>query len=197
MVKTASTMLPLGTKAPQFTLVNVDGREVSTADFKGAPALLVIFMCNHCPFVIHVSDELARLAREYQERGVAVVGISANDASQYPQDSPEQMVHEVQNRGYTFPYLYDETQEVARAYHAACTPDFFLFDAQQQLVYRGQLDDSRPDSGIPVTGRDLRAALDAVLAGDPVTADQKPGIGCNIKWKEGAEPDYFDPAGTA
>ncbi|MCE9555618.1 MAG: thioredoxin family protein [Planctomycetes bacterium] len=191
MVKTASTMLPLGTKAPDFTLPNVDGRLVSLADFEGAPALLVMFMCNHCPYVIHVADALARLAHEYQQRGVAVVGISSNDVSKHPADSPERMVAEAEERGYTFPYLYDETQEVARAYRAACTPDFFLFDKNQKLVYRGQMDSSRPQSGIPVTGQDLRTALDAVLAGKPAQADQKASLGCNIKWKSGNEPDYF------
>jgi peroxiredoxin len=184
-------MLPLGTKAPDFRLVNVDGREVGLDDFAKSPALLVVFMCNHCPFVIHVSQELARLGRDYQSRGVAMVGINSNDAAAYPADSPERMVAEADQRGYTFPYLYDETQEVAHAYHAACTPDIFLFDRDRKLVYRGQLDDSRPDSGIPVTGKDLRAAIDAVLAGKPVSEAQKPSIGCNIKWKSGNEPDYF------
>ena len=195
MVRTNSTMLPLGTKAPDFSLVSVDGTTVSNTQFEGAPALLVIFMCNHCPYVIHVASELARLAAEYQAKGVAVVGISSNDVSKYPQDSPEQMVHEAEARGYAFPYLYDEDQSVARAYRAACTPDFFVFDADQLLVYRGQLDDSRPKTDIPITGKDLRAALDAVLAGEPVVENQKPSLGCNIKWIEGAEPDYFDPAG--
>jgi peroxiredoxin len=184
-------MLALGTPATDFRLINVDGREVSRDDFTDAPALLVVFMCNHCPFVIHVSQELAKLTREYMQRGVAVVGINSNDASAYPADSPERMVTEVENRGYAFPYLYDETQDVAQAYRAACTPDFFLFDKDRRLVYRGQMDDSRPDSGIPVTGKDLRAALDAVLAGMPVSEDQRPSIGCNIKWKPGNEPDYF------
>jgi peroxiredoxin len=191
MVKTASTMLPLGTPAPPFALVNVDGKTVSLTDFDGAPALLVMFICNHCPFVMHVSAELAQLAAEYQRRGVAVIGINSNDVARYPQDSPEQMVHEVERRGYSFPYLYDETQEVAQAYRASCTPDFFLMDGERRLVYRGQLDDSRPDSEIPVTGNDLRAALDAVLAGQPILADQKPSMGCNIKWKVGNEPNYF------
>jgi peroxiredoxin len=191
MVLTPSTMLPLGTKAPNCSLPNVDGRTVSLSDFDGAPALLVIFMCNHCPYVIHVAPELARLAKEYQGRGVAVVGINANDAGSHPADSPEQMVHEVENRGYTFPYLYDETQEVAKAYRAACTPDFYVFDKNQRLTYRGQMDSSRPNSGKPLTGEDLRAALDATLAGKPVSSDQKPSIGCNIKWKPGNEPDYF------
>jgi peroxiredoxin len=197
MVKTASTMLPLGTKAPDFSLVNVDGRTVSLADFDCSRALLVVFMCNHCPFVKHVAAELARIAYEYQPQGVAMVGISSNDVSGYPADSPEQMVHEAELQGYSFAYLHDETQEVATAYKAACTPDFFLFDGQQKLVYRGQLDASRPGNGIPVTGADLRRALDTVLAGQPVPAEQTPSIGCNIKWKKGCEPDYFNPAGTA
>jgi peroxiredoxin len=196
MVKTASTMLPLGTKAPDFSLVNVDGRTVSLSDFEGAPALVVVFMCNHCPFVKHIALELASFAQQYQAKGVAVVGISSNDVSKHPDDSPERMVHEVEERGYTFPYLYDETQEVAQAYRAACTPDFFLFDKNQKLVYRGQFDSSRPNSGIPVTGEDLRKALDAVLADKPVADPQTPSIGCNIKWIEGQEPHYFNPAGV-
>jgi peroxiredoxin len=191
MARTASTMLPLGTAAPDFSLVNVDGTTVSLADFASAPALLVAFICNHCPFVKHVAPALAELGREYQAKGAAVVAISSNDVSGYPADSPEQMVHEAEERGYTFPYLYDDTQEVAKAYGAACTPDFYVFDAKQKLVYRGQMDSSRPDSGIPVTGKDLRAALDAVLAGKPVSSEQKPSIGCNIKWKAGNEPSYF------
>ena len=185
MVKTASTMLPIGTKAPSFSLVNVDGTTVSLSDFEGTPALLVIFMCNHCPYVIHVANEVSRLAAEYRQRGVAIVGINSNDASIYPQDSPEQMVHEAEQRGYVFPYLFDEDQSVAKAYRAACTPDFFLFDKQQQLVYRGQLDASRPDAGTEPTGEDLRAALDAVLDGQVPPAEQVPSIGCNIKWKAG------------
>ncbi len=192
MVRTASTMmLPLGAQAPDFALPDTDGRIVRLADFRGAPALLVIFMCNHCPYVKHVADHLAALVKEYQAKGVAVVGINANDVENYPDDSPEKMREEVALRGYTFPYLFDETQEVAKRYGAACTPDFFLFDNEQRLVYRGQLDDSRPNNGIPVTGRDLRAALDAVLAGQPVSPDQKPSLGCNIKWKPGNEPAYF------
>jgi peroxiredoxin len=196
MVKTASTMLSLGTKAPDFSLVSVDGRTYRLADFDGAPALLVVFMCNHCPYVIHVAPVFARLAAEYQQRGVAVVGISSNDVSSYPQDSPEQMVHEAELRGYAFPYLYDETQEVAKAYHAACTPDFYVFDQEQKLVYRGQMDASRPESGTEPTGEDLRAALDAVLAGQAVAEEQTPSLGCNIKWKEGSEPEYFNPLGV-
>ncbi len=191
MVRTPSTMLPLGTPAPDFSLLNVDGKTVSLSDFDEAPALLVIFMCNHCPFVIHVADPLAQLAQEYLARGVVIVGINSNDVATYPADSPEQMVAEAEQRGYTFPYLYDETQEAAHAYKAACTPDFFLFDADKQLVYRGQMDSSRPDSGIPVTGEDLRAALDAVLAGEKPCEDQRPSLGCNIKWKSGNEPEYF------
>lgn len=190
MVRTPSTMHPLGSAAPDFSLPDIDGTQKSLSDFAGKP-LLVIFMCNHCPFVIHVADELARLAREYQAKGLAVVGISSNDVDNYPDDSPEKMVTEAQKRGYTFPYLYDGTQEVAHAYRAACTPDFFLYDKDHKLAYRGQLDSSRPDSGIPVTGEDLRAAADAVLAGNSPPEDQKPSLGCNIKWKPGNEPDYF------
>jgi peroxiredoxin len=190
MARTPSTMLPLGTSAPDFSLINVDGKTVSLSDFDGAP-LLVMFICNHCPFVKHVADQLAALGRDYTARGVGVVAISSNDVSKHPADSPEQMVAEAEERGYVFPYLYDETQEVAKAYRAACTPDFFLFDADKKLVYRGQLDSSRPESGIPVTGADLRAALDAVLAGKPVTSEQRASLGCNIKWIEGNEPDYF------
>lgn len=191
MVRTNSTMLPLGTKAPDFSLTDVDGQTVSLSEFSKAPALLVIFMCNHCPYVKHVADHLAQLAREYQQRGVAVVGINSNDVSNHPADSPEQMVAEAEERGYTFPYLYDETQEVAKAYHAACTPDFYVFDGDQKLAYRGQMDSSRPDSGIPVTGADLRAALDAVLDGGKPSDQQTPSLGCNIKWKPGNEPEYF------
>ena len=191
MVKTASTMLPLGTKAPDFSLPNIDGRTISLGDFAGVDALVVMFLCNHCPFVKHIADVLAKVAREYQDRGAAFVGISSNDVENYPDDSPEKMVAEADARGYTFPYLYDETQEVARAYRAACTPDFFIFDRNQQLVYRGQFDASRPGSEIPVTGEDLASALDAVLRGEEAPEDQKPSIGCNIKWRPGMEPDYF------
>ena len=197
MVKTASTMLTLGTNAPGFSLPNVDGKMVSLADFDGKSALLVMFICNHCPFVKHIAEELARLGHDCQAKNVGVVAINPNDVSKHPDDSPEQMVHEVENRGYAFPYLYDEDQEVAQSYRAACTPDFYLFDGEQKLVYRGQLDDSRPDSGIPVTGQDLRAAIDAVLAGNPIPEPQQPSIGCNIKWRAGAEPEYFDPAGVS
>lgn len=191
MVRTASTMLPLGTSAPDFSLPDTAGRTVSLADFADSPALLVIFMCNHCPYVQHVADGLAKLAKDYQNRGVAVVGINSNDTATHPDDSPAKMADEVRQRGYTFPYLFDETQQVAKAYRAACTPDFFLFDSQRKLVYRGQMDDSRPQSGVPVTGQDLCRALDAVLAGAPVPEPQKPSLGCNIKWKPGNEPEYF------
>jgi peroxiredoxin len=191
MVKTASTMLPLGTEAPDFTLPDASGKMVSLSDFAGKPALLVAFICNHCPFVKHIAAGLAELATEYQKRDVAVVAVNSNDVENYPDDSPAKMAEEVKRRGYTFPYLYDETQSVAKSYGAACTPDFYLFDKNRKLVYRGQLDSSRPDSGIPVTGKDLRAALDAVLSGRPVAKEQKPSIGCNIKWKPGNEPPYF------
>ena len=196
MAATPSSMVPLGTAAPDFSLPDTEGKTVSLSDFKGAPALLVIFMCNHCPFVKHIRACLAQLAKEYQAKGVAVVAINSNDVDAFPDDSPAKMAEEVKAAGYTFPYLYDETQEVAKAYRAACTPDFFLFDQNRRLVYRGQLDSSRPGSGIPVTGEDLRAALDAVLAGEAVPAEQRASIGCNIKWKPGNEPEYFNPAGT-
>jgi peroxiredoxin len=191
MARTPSTMLPLGTPAPDFSLPNIDGRTVSVADMKDAQALLVVFMCNHCPFVKHVAPELAHLAKDYQPRGLAMVGINSNDAANYPDDAPAKMVEEAKSRGFIFPYLFDDTQAVAKAYRAACTPDFFLFDKSRRLVYRGQLDSSRPDSGIPLTGADLRAAIDAVLAGKPPSSDQKPSIGCNIKWKTGNEPEYY------
>jgi len=191
MVKTASTMLPLGTGAPDFSLMNVDGSTVSLSDMPSGKPMLVIFMCNHCPFVVHLRSELASFGTEYQEKGLSIVGISANDVATHPDDSPEKMAEEAKAAGYTFPYLYDESQDVAKAYRAACTPDFFLFDRDGALAYRGQFDDSRPDSGIPVTGADLRAACDAALGGEPIPETQKPSIGCNIKWKEGSEPDYF------
>jgi peroxiredoxin len=184
-------MLPLGTPAPDFSLPGTDGRIVSLEDFASDAGLLVIFMCNHCPYVKHVRAELARLAADYQPRGIGIVGINSNDAAKYPADSPEAMVAEAQAAGYNFPYLYDEAQKVAKDYRAACTPDFYVFDRDKRLVYRGQLDDSRPGNGLPVTGRDVRAALDAVLAGKEVSIAQKPSIGCNIKWKPGNEPDWF------
>jgi peroxiredoxin len=191
MAAVNSTMLPLGTKAPDFRLPDPRGKMVSLSDFAGAPASLVVFMCNHCPFVKHLRGGLALLARDYAPRGLTVIGISSNDVANYPADSPAKMAEEAQAAGYIFPYLYDETQEVAKAYRAACTPDFYLFDKNQLLVYRGQFDDSRPGNGIPVTGRDLRSAIDAVLGGKPVAPGQKPSIGCNIKWKPGNAPDYF------
>ena len=191
MALTPSTMLPLGTTAPDFNLPDTNGEMVSLEDFKGAPALLVLFICNHCPYVKHIRSGLAQLARDYTPRRVAIVAINSNDVANYPDDSPVKMKEEVRAAGYTFPYLYDETQEVAQAYRAACTPDIYLFDKNFKLVYRGQFDDSRPNSGIPVTGKDLRAALDAVLASKPVEANQKASMGCNIKWKSGNEPDYF------
>jgi peroxiredoxin len=181
----SSSMLTLGTKAPGFRLPDPQGKLVSSEDFPGAPALLVAFICNHCPYVKHVRPALAELTKEYQQRGVAVVAISSNDVIAFPDDSPEKMAEEIKLAGYTFPYLYDETQGIAKAYQAVCTPDFFPFDRDHRLVYRGQFDDSRPNSGRPATGTDLRAALDAVLAGRPVSTDQKPSIGCGIKWKAG------------
>ncbi|CAL1125251.1 unnamed protein product [Cladocopium goreaui] len=184
-------MLPLGTPSPDFSLPNIDGKVVSLADFRDAPALLVMFICNHCPFVKHIADELAKLGSDYQAKGAAVVAINSNDVENYPDDSPAKMKEEAQTRGYTFPYLYDETQEVAKAYHAACTPDFFVFNADGKLAYRGQLDASRPENGVPVTGEDLRAALDAVLSSGSAPEPQTPSIGCNIKWKAGNAPEYF------
>lgn len=191
MAMTASTMLELGTSAPDFRLPDTQGHIVSRDDYKDAPALLVIFMCNHCPFVKHVQDHLVQLVKEYQARGVAVVGINSNDVAGYPQDRPRMMAENAEKSGFTFPYLHDETQDVAKAYHAACTPDFFLFDADRRLFYRGQMDDSRPGNDLPVTGADLRGALDAVLAGCRPPAVQRPSMGCNIKWKPGNEPDYW------
>lgn len=190
MALTPSTMLGLGTDAPDFALPDTEGNTVTQKGLSGAPALVVAFMCNHCPYVKHLADALAAFGKEYQQRGVAMVGINSNDVANYPADSPEKMAAEARQRGYTFPYLYDETQAVARAYRAACTPDFYVFDGQQKLVYRGQFDDSRPDSGHAITGADLRAAVDAALAGQPVGATQIPSLGCNIKWKSGNEPEY-------
>jgi peroxiredoxin len=183
MALTPSNMLPLGTEAPAFTLPATDGSEISLNQFAGRRALLVAFICNHCPFVKHIREGLAQLARDYHGKDFAMVAINSNDILAYPADDMDHMRAEVANAGYTFPYLLDETQDVARAYDAACTPDFYLFDATRKLVYRGQLDDSRPNNGIPVTGRDLRAAIDAVLGGTAVSAQQQASIGCNIKWK--------------
>ena len=190
MAETPSTMLPLGTKAPHFRLPDAQGKWVSLDDFHDAPAFLVVFMCNHCPYVKHIRSHFAELAREYQAQGVGVVAINSNDFESYPDDRPEKMAEEIKQVGYTFPYLCDESQEVAKAYRAACTPDFYVFDRDRKLVYRGQMDDSRPQSGVPVTGKDLRTALDAVLAGRPVPGIQKPSVGCNIKWKRGNAPDF-------
>ncbi|MGH9574674.1 MAG: thioredoxin family protein [Candidatus Acidiferrales bacterium] len=178
-----SNMLPLGTVAPAFRLHDPHGKLVSSDDFKNAPAFLVAFICNHCPYVKHIAGAFANLASEYQARGVAIIAINSNDAETYPEDGPEKMVEETQHYGYTFPYLIDETQDVARAYYAVCTPDIFLFDKDRRLVYRGQFDDSRPKNNRPVTGADLRAALEAVLGGRPVSQDQTPSVGCSIKWK--------------
>lgn len=192
MAETPSTMLPLGTQAPRFKLPRPDGKLISIDDFNDAPALLVVFMCNHCPFVQHIRTRFSIMAKEYQgARGVAIVGINSNDFTRYPDDSPAKMAEEIDLAEYSFPYLYDETQEVAKAYQAACTPDFFLFDGKRALVYRGQFDDSRPGNGKLVTGDDVSAALEAVLAGHEVSSNQRPSIGCNIKWKPGNEPAYF------
>ena len=197
MTRTPSTMLGLGTAAPDFRLPAVPlvagtagGKEVALADFEAAPALLVVFLCNHCPFVQHVAGELAALSRDLPARGAAMVAISSNDVAAYPADGPDAMAAEAARQGWAFPYLYDESQAVAKAYRAACTPDFFLFDGGRALVYRGQLDASRPGNGLPVTGADLRAAVDAVLAGRPAPSDQRPSLGCNIKWKPNMAPDY-------
>lgn len=191
MVKTASTMAALGIVAPDFVLPDTHGRAVALGDFTDAPGLLVIFMCNHCPFVIHIREELARSVKRYQGKGLAVVAISSNDAGAFPQDGPEAMARAVEEFGYTFPYLFDEDQSIAKAYEAACTPDFFLFGQERRLVYRGQFDGSRPGNDIPVTGADLEAAVEALAAGDAISLDQRPSIGCNIKWKAGNAPDYF------
>ncbi|MFM7221185.1 MAG: thioredoxin family protein [Nodosilinea sp.] len=192
MVMVESTMLPLGTAAPDFNLTDVvSGQAVSLASFAAAPALLVMFICRHCPFVKHVEAELARLGRDYQPRGVAMVAISANSLQTHPQDGPEHLKAQAQEQGFTFPYCFDATQAVAKQYTAACTPDFFVFDQHRRLVYRGQLDGSRPSNGLPVTGADLRQALEAVLTGQPLAPDQKPSIGCNIKWTPGNQPSYF------
>jgi len=176
-------MLPLGTKAPDFSLVDtISGQTKKLDEIKGSKGTVVMFICNHCPFVVHVNSQLVQLANDYTEKGIGFVAISSNDAINYPQDGPEKMKSHAQQNGYPFPYLYDETQEVARAFDAACTPDTYVFDNELKLVYRGQLDDSRPGNGIPVTGKDLRSALDSVLQGKQVQTIQKPSIGCNIKW---------------
>ena len=191
MTRTPSTMVDLGTPAPPFSLPDVvTGRTITLDTFKDAPALLVMFICRHCPFVKHVQHELARIAADYEGRGVGIVAISSNDAAEFHEDSPHSLKTMAVQLGYTFPFCYDESQAVAKAYAAACTPDFFVFNRARQLVYRGQLDDSRPNNRTPVTGSDLRAALDAVLAGIPVSGAQKPSLGCNIKWKAGNVPRY-------
>ncbi len=192
MAATASTMLELGTKAPEFALPNVvSGKAVSLASFEGKQALLVMFMCHHCPFVKHIKSELTQLGRDYPAKGVAIVAISSNDPGVSADDSPEGLQRMAAEWGFNFPVCCDETQAVAKSYAAACTPDFYLFDRDRKLVYRGQLDDSRPSNGKPVTGADLRAAIDALLAGRPVNQDQRPSLGCNIKWKPGNEPAYY------
>jgi len=191
MALTPSTMLALGTPAPAFSLPDVvSGNTISLGTVADRPALLVMFICQHCPYVKHIKQELANLGRDYVDRGLAIVAISANDVDRYPDDAPEHLKAMAENLGFTFPVCYDETQAVAKAYTAACTPDFFLFNADRALVYRGQLDDSRPGNGLPITGKDLRGAIDAVLSGQLVSPDQRPSIGCNIKWKPGNEPGY-------
>lgn len=191
MAATESTMLGLGTPAPDFELPDVlTGRPVNMASFAGKHALLVMFICPHCPYVKHVQAELARIGRDYAGQSLGIVAISSNDASQYPDDAPEGLRSQARESGFTFPYCYDESQQVARAYRAACTPDFFLFDKSRLLVYRGQLDGARPKNDVPVTGADLREAIDAVLASEPVAGEQRPSVGCNIKWKPGNEPEY-------
>ena len=191
MPETPSTMLDLGTPLPSFSLPDFNGRTVSDADVKGSKALVVAFICKHCPFVKHIRQEFARFAREDEAKGLKVVAIASNDTTEFPEDGPEGMKQEAVEAGYVFPYLFDEKQQVARAFHAACTPDLFLFDANGRLAYRGQFDGSRPKNDVPVTGADLRAAADAVLAGKSAAATQKPSMGCNIKWSPGNAPAYF------
>jgi len=191
MALTPSTMLELGTEAPDFSLPDTENKLVRLSEVKGKKPFLVMFICNHCPYVKHIGHELSGLMREFQEKGVAVFGINSNDTVTYPEDSPEKMVLEKKRLNYTFPYLVDASQETAKAYRAACTPDFFLFDKAGKLIYRGQFDESRPGNKIPVTGQDLRRALEAVLKNESPSRDQRPSIGCNIKWKKGNAPDYF------
>lgn len=192
MAETASTMLPLGTTAPDFNLTDVvSGEAISLSIFKGKKALLVMFICKHCPYVKHVQKEIAQIAKDYQSQDIAVVAICSNDPQMYPEDAPGGIKQQAKEQGFTFPYCFDETQKVAKSYTAACTPDFFLFDKNRKLTYRGQLDASRPENGIPVTGGDLREAIEAMLNGKPVNRNQKPSLGCNIKWKVGNEPSYF------
>ena len=183
MARTPSNMLPLGTPAPDFSLFDtVSGQTRNLSELRGEKGTVIMFICNHCPFVVHVNPEISKLGREYQEKGIGFVAISSNDVVNYPQDAPHLMTEVAQKEGYSFPYLYDESQDVAKAYDAACTPDFYLFNGSLKLVYRGQLDDSRPQNGLPLNGHDLRNAMDALLEGKPVDQDQKPSIGCNIKW---------------
>ena len=192
MSLTPSTMLELGTPLPAFDLEDVvTGRRITPDVYAGNTALLVMFICRHCPYVVHVRHELARLGHQYADRDIGIVAISANDAANYPEDAPQNLEAMARELGFTFPLCYDAAQEVAQAFTAACTPDFFLFDGERKLAYRGQLDDSRPGNDLPVTGADLRAAIEAVLAGQPVPEDQKPSLGCNIKWRPGNEPPYF------
>ena len=191
MAMTPSQMLELGTQAPPFELRDADGEVHALDDAAGSQAVLVMFICNHCPFVRHVADELAKIGRDYADTGLSIFAINSNDASTHPADGADKMREESANRGYTFPYLIDESQAVAKAYRAACTPDFFLFDGDRKLVYRGQLDGSRPGNDVPVSGADLRSAIDAVLEGRDVSDVQVPSVGCNIKWKPGNAPDYF------
>ena len=192
MVRTASTMLPLGTTAPDFKLPDVvSGKTISLATFTDSKALLIMFICQHCPFVKHVQNQLAQIGKDYEGKSLAIVAISSNDVENYPNDAPEKLREMALNLGFNFSYCYDKTQEVAKAYTAACTPDFFLFDRDRKLVYRGQLDDSRPSTDTPVTGKDLRNGIDLTLSGKPIDFKQKPSIGCNIKWIPGREPEYF------
>ena len=192
MARTPSTMLSLGTKAPEFNLPDtVSGKTISLNDFSDRQGLLVMFICQHCPFVIHVKSELAKLGEDYLPKNLGIVAISSNDVENYPEDSPEKLKAMAEEYSFNFPVCYDETQEVAKAYQAACTPDFFLFDRDFKLAYRGQLDDSRPSLDIPVTGKDLRDAIDSLLANKPIPEPQKPSLGCNIKWKAGNEPEYY------
>lgn len=192
MVLTYSTMLSLGTKAPEFSLKDVvSGKVVSNSTFDSKKLLLVMFMCKHCPYVVHIQSELAKMSKDYESKDIGIVGISSNDAEGYPEDSPEKLKEYAQQMDFKFALLYDETQEVAKRYTAACTPDFFLFDKERKLVYRGQFDDSRKSNSEPVNGKDLRAAIDAALAGNAIPHEQKPSTGCNIKWKAGNEPPYF------
>jgi peroxiredoxin len=197
MARTPSVMVALGTPAPDFHLPDVvTGKMISLDTFADKTGLLVMFICRHCPYVKHIQNELAKLGRDYQDKDLGIVAISSNDAEKYPEDSPESLKEMAKELGFTFPFCYDETQAVAKAYQAACTPDFYLFDRERKLVYRGQFDDSRPksDPPIPVTGKDLRAAIDALLSGQPISPDQRASIGCNIKWKPGNEPDYYKTA---